>query len=97
MANNEEEIPWEGQRSEAAYAFGVRCRHLLETYPYHNDQRAQPVLQQIIVDLVTELWDQGFSQTEISTAFNGALATLPQYAGGEDRRGDKVAIDKPVA
>ena len=36
--------------------------------------------------LMTELWDQGFSQTEIREAFEAALAAMPDYAAGEERR-----------
>jgi hypothetical protein len=89
MADREQEVPWEGQRVEASYEFALRCRELRESYPYQGDHRLPSVLHQITEDLVTELWDQGFSQTEISAAFKGALETLPRYTAGEDRRGDK--------
>lgn len=36
--------------------------------------------------LITELWDHGFSQTEIREAFEAALAELPRYAAGEEVR-----------
>lgn len=36
--------------------------------------------------LMTELWDHGFSQSEIRTAFTDALSDLNRYAAGEERR-----------
>jgi hypothetical protein len=36
--------------------------------------------------LMTEFWDQFFSQTEIRIAFTAALADMNRYAAGEERR-----------
>jgi SOS response regulatory protein OraA/RecX len=41
---------------------------------------------QAINYLMTELWDKGFSQSEIREAFNAAVADMPRYAAGEERR-----------
>jgi hypothetical protein len=41
-----------------------------------------------MLHFATEPWDQGFSQTEIAAAFKIAVADLPRYAGGQERRGD---------
>ena len=79
-----DDIPWEGRCLEAASAFAARCVELRATNPY-----GRPVLSVIANDLLTELWDRTFSQTEIRTAFEKALADLQQYAAGKDRRGDK--------
>ena len=46
-------------------------------------------LEAVMVFLATEFFDQFFSVTEIRSAFTTALDCLPQYAGGEERRGDK--------
>lgn len=78
------DIPWEGRCLEAASAFGAHCVELRATNPY-----GRPVLSVIANDLLTVLWDRTFSQTEIRTAFEKALADLQEYAAGEDRRGDK--------
>jgi hypothetical protein len=40
----------------------------------------------IINCFVTELWDRNFSQSEIRTAFEGAVLDMPRYAAGEERR-----------
>jgi hypothetical protein len=89
MTDSTDKIPWEGQVTDASWAFGVRCRELRESYPYAADARLQPVLVQIMLHFVTELWDQGFSQTEIAVAFKIAVSDLPRYAAGQDRRGDE--------
>jgi hypothetical protein len=94
MTDSAQEIPWEGQLTDASWAFGVRCRELRDSYPYGADARSTPVLEQIMLHFVTELWDQGFSQTEIASAFKIAVADLPRYAAGEDRRGDRGIDDK---
>ena len=39
-----------------------------------------------MIYLMTELWDRGFSQTEIREAFEAALVDLPRYAEGIERR-----------
>ena len=44
-----------------------------------------PVLQAAMNYLMTELWDRGFSQTEIREAFESAVLDLPGYAAGEER------------
>jgi hypothetical protein len=36
--------------------------------------------------LMTELWDHGFSQSEIRAAFMDALSDMNRYAAGEERR-----------
>lgn len=44
------------------------------------------MLPKAINCLMTELWDKGFSQTEIRQAFNAAVTDMPRYAAGEERR-----------
>jgi len=36
--------------------------------------------------LMTELWDRGFSQTEIRKAFTDAVEDMNRYAAGQERR-----------
>ena len=40
-------------------------------------------LTQHVNDLMTELWDNGFSQTEIREAFEDAVRDMPRYAAEE--------------
>jgi len=44
-----------------------------------------PLLPEAMKYLMTELWDRGFSQTEIRAAFDAAVLDLPGYAIGEKR------------
>ena len=78
-----DEIPWEGRYSDAAWAFGLQCRDLHDTNPYDL-----VALDLIINKLMTELWDNNFSQTEIRSAFEQAIADMPRYAAGYERRSD---------
>ncbi len=80
----ENEIPWEGRCLNEAHTFALRCVKLRDSNPYDR-----PALEVIMVDLMSELWDHLFSQTEIRTAFEQAVSALPRYAAGEERRGDR--------
>jgi hypothetical protein len=78
----EENPPWEGRVSKAAWAFARECIDLRNSNPYEL-----VALDRIINTLMTELWDNGFSQSEIRTAFEQAIADMPRYAAGQERRG----------
>lgn len=78
----QENPPWEGSCSNAAYAFALQCAELVTRNPHHLDEP----LSLIINDLMTELWDRNFSQTEIRAAFENTLKALPLYAAGQERR-----------
>ena len=78
-----EKAPWEAQCDSAAWAFGQQCRDLKNSNPYDL-----VALDRIINTLMTELWDNGFSQTEIRSAFEQALADMPRYAAGLEKRND---------
>jgi hypothetical protein len=80
----EREDHWENQTIGLAHAFAKECAKLREDNP-----DAETVLVRIMNDLMTELWDNRFSQSEIKTAFEKALQDMPRYAAGEERRGDK--------
>ena len=84
MAEQNEESPWEGKCFEAASIFGRQCRELAASNPYGD--LVDP-LRNMINTLMTELWDNGFSQTEIRRAFDDAVHDMPRYAAGEERRG----------
>src|SRR5690348_2405838 len=81
MPERHDEIPWEGECSEAAWVFGRKCRDLAKSTPY-GDQ-VDP-LGRLIDTLMTELWDNGFSQTEIRKAFEDAVRDMPRYAAGKN-------------
>jgi hypothetical protein len=73
---------WQSLASNTAHQFGVAIRELQSWNPWPDS----PYLPRAMNDLMTELWDQGFSQTEIRDAFNQALAAMPRYAAGEEAR-----------
>src|SRR4051812_41167306 len=77
-----EDFPWEGQCADAAYAFALRCAELSAENPHGS---AAP-LNEIICDLMTELWDRNFSQTDIRAAFEAALRAMPLYGAGLEGR-----------
>ena len=74
------EIPWEQSCADVAYDFGLRCAVLAAENPYNI---AAP-LSGIINNLMTELWDRNFSQSEIRAAFLDAATS--RYAAKEERR-----------
>ena len=73
---------WQTRLHDASYRFGIAMRELDDTNPWPED----PVLAQAINTLATELWDQGFSLTEIRTALGEAASDLPRYAAGREVR-----------
>lgn len=66
----------------AAAGLAVRCRNLREM----RVSVSARALDYVVGALMTEFWDQGFSQTEIRDAFTSALAAMDGYAAGEERR-----------
>jgi hypothetical protein len=75
---------WSWACSDLAWEYSYACKKLRETNPNEF-----PAIRSIAIDLISELWDRGFSVSEINSAFSYALSDLPRYAAGEDRRGDK--------
>jgi hypothetical protein len=86
MTDVDEEVPWERRLTQASFEFGLRCRELRDSNPYGSEPNTQPVLEQVMTHLATELWDQRFSQAEIKEAFERAVAALATYCAGEERR-----------
>jgi hypothetical protein len=82
--SDDDSNPWEGRTSSAAYNFGIECAKLRDSNPYDL-----PALTEIMTTLATELWDRGFSQTEIRSAFHTGADLLIRYCAGEERRGDR--------
>jgi hypothetical protein len=75
------EVPWEGQCLDEAEAFAQRCAELGASNPHRH-----AALQEIMPALMTALWDRGFSQSDIRSAFERAIAEMPRYAAGQERR-----------
>jgi len=80
-ANNADDV-WHTRLLEVVWRFGSDVRVLDRSNPWPE----QPVLERAINQLMTELWDNGFSQSEIRQAFEAAVADMPRYAAGEERR-----------
>lgn len=68
------------QSMAAVYQFGVTLRELQSSNPWPD----LPLLPRAMNQLMTELWDHGFSQTEIREAFDGAVGALPRYIAGDE-------------
>ncbi len=47
---------------------------------------SEQALNMVVNALMTEFWDQGFSQSEIRAAFTDALNDMNRYAAGIERR-----------
>ncbi|MGB7655854.1 MAG: hypothetical protein WBL74_10285 [Novosphingobium sp.] len=73
---------WQDRGLSAVKEFAGTLRGLHRNNPWPN----LPVLPQALVYLMTELWDLGFTQTQIRQGFEDALAELPQYTAGEEVR-----------
>jgi hypothetical protein len=63
-----------------AWQLALNCADLKKRNP------GEPVLDFLINTLMTELWDNGFSQSEIRTAFEAAIADMPRYTAGHEKR-----------
>ena len=57
-------------------------RHLRQMQAPNSEE----ALNMVVNTLMTEFWDQGFSQSEIRTAFIDALNDMNRYAAGAERR-----------
>ncbi|KTT75670.1 hypothetical protein [Sphingomonas sanguinis] len=82
MADYDPDDKWQDDWMETIHRVGetLREKHLSNPWPHI------PTLPEAIKYLATELWDRGFSQTEIRDAFEGAIRELPPYAAGYERR-----------
>jgi hypothetical protein len=67
---------------DTAADLAVQCRRLREM----DVSASATGLESVVNCLMTELWDQGFSQTEIREAFMAAVDDMNRYAGGTERR-----------
>lgn len=73
---------WQTRSYNAAADFAAAVKALHETNPWPE----HVLLDQAINTLMTELWDRGFSPTEIRSAFESATLDMPRYAAGQERR-----------
>ena len=85
MSDQSERDPddeWQDRGLSAVQEFAGTLRGLHNSNPWP----ALQVLPQALVYLMTELWDRGFTQTQIRQGFEDALAELPRYTAGEEVR-----------
>lgn len=76
------EDQWQDRSMSAVQEFSDALKMLSQSNPWPD----QPLLPRALNQLMTELWDQGFSQSEIREAFEGAVADMPRYAAGDEVR-----------
>lgn len=73
---------WQDRSMTAVYQFGMALNELHRSNPWPD----LPLLPRAINHLMTELWDRGFSQTQIREAFEAAVADMPRYVAAEEVR-----------
>ncbi|HQS97603.1 MAG: hypothetical protein B7Y31_13325 [Novosphingobium sp. 16-62-11] len=73
---------WQDRGFAAVQAFAVELRGLHQSNPWPHI----PALPQAMAYLMTELWDRGFTQTQIREGFETALIELPKYTLGDEIR-----------
>ena len=73
---------WQNRLHEVVRKFGEDLSDLHHANPWPG----RPLLPLAINYLMTELWDKGFSQSQIREAYEAAVADMPRYAAGEERR-----------
>jgi hypothetical protein len=81
-ADRDQDGEWQDDGFAAVQRFAGSLRDLHNRNPWPSI----PVLPQSLVYLMTELWDRGFTQTQIRNALIAALDELPKYTGGEEIR-----------
>ena len=73
---------WHKRSTDVAWVFAKEVAELAKS----NPSELPSVLNSVVNNLMTELWDFNFSQTEIRTAFEQAIKDMPRYTGGQERR-----------
>jgi len=82
MANQDANDQWQDRWIAEVYSLGETLGAMHRTNPWPDI----PLLPAAMNYLMSELWDRGFSQTEIREAFSSAIEDLPRYAAGKERR-----------
>lgn len=80
--NQPQNDDWQSRWMDAVYQLAATLTDLDKANPWPK----QPLLPQAMNYLITELWDRGFSQTQIRQAFEDAVADMPRYAAGNEVR-----------
>ena len=82
MSEQDADDQWQDRWMAEVQKLGGTLAEMHKTNPWPDI----PLLRAALNYLMTELWDRGFSQTEIREAFDDAVDDLPRYAAGEERR-----------
>lgn len=82
MSDQDADDQWQDRWMAEVQKLGGTLAEMHKTNPWPDI----PLLRAALNYLMTELWDRGFSQTEIREAFDDAVDDLPRYAAGEERR-----------
>jgi hypothetical protein len=82
MDPTDPEDAWQMRFSNVLAAFGYALYDLHHTNPWPEFT----AIDKAISDIATDLWDKGFSQTEIRNACERAIADLTRYAAGVESR-----------
>ena len=82
MNLNDPQDAWQMRFSKEVSKFASTLSDLKENNPWPDNS----ALEAAMVYLMTELWDRQFSQTDIRSAFQGAIDQLPGYAAGSEIR-----------
>lgn len=82
MDGQDNDDVWQDRWMTEICQLGTALAEMEKQNPWPNI----PLLPEAMKYLMTELWDRGFSQTEVRNAFNAATHDLPLYAAGEERR-----------
>jgi broad-specificity NMP kinase len=82
MSDQNEDDRWQDRWMAEVQNLGDALGSMRTTNPWPD----VPLLPAAMNYLMTELWDRGFSQTEIREAFEAAALDLPRYAAGVERR-----------
>jgi hypothetical protein len=73
---------WQSKWLDTVHQLAATLKEMEQDNPWPD----RPLLPQAMNYLMTELWDHGFSQTQIRHAFHEAIADMPRYAAGDEVR-----------
>ncbi len=82
MTDYDPDDRWQDEWMEAVYRIAETFKEKHQSNPWPHI----PVLPEAMKYLMTELWDRGFSQTEIREAFETAILDMPTYTADQERR-----------
>jgi len=82
MSERDADDEWQDRWMAEVSQLADTLTEMHRTNPWPN----VPLLPAAMNYLMAELWDRGFTQTQIREAFDAASGDLPRYAAGKERR-----------